>query len=104
MRRSLPNWFIRTRAPGWPLTFSKRRAGPPAFGCRCRVWRRGRRSRPFRGGADVFADAAEFAGLVEFADPFAKIGVRHVQLLVALRGGGTPSPLLLMLRYSIHTT
>src|SRR5580658_6661417 len=31
MRRSLPNWFMRTRAPGWPFTFSKRRAGPPAF-------------------------------------------------------------------------
>ncbi len=30
MRRSLPNWFISTRAPGWPFTFSKSSAGPPA--------------------------------------------------------------------------
>ena len=29
MRRSLPNWFIRTRLPGYPLTFSNSSAGPP---------------------------------------------------------------------------
>ena len=29
MRRSQPNWLMRTLWPGWPLMFSKSRAGPP---------------------------------------------------------------------------
>ena len=31
MRRSLPNWFISTFAPGKPVTFSNKIAGPPAL-------------------------------------------------------------------------
>ena len=29
MRRSLPNWFINTRLPGYPFTVSNSNAGPP---------------------------------------------------------------------------
>ena len=90
MRRSLPNWFIRTLAPGWPLTFSKRRAGPPAFG---------RAAMEFGGAVGDFGhledgvyfggDAFELAGFLECFDPVAQVGVGQLLLLWA---GIPPTP------------
>ena len=78
MRRSLPNWFISTFAPGNPFTFSNSSAGPPGPRAPARLGRPlaqlGRavgNLRHLQIRARRLANPFQFACLVQLLDPVA---------------------------------